>query len=153
MNIKLLSKTQPDIKMLLATMKELFGENFASTIDARGETVESPPNYIEILHNIGIKNPLQHFHYSFLCGASYLTFVNLSFNTPLKVQTRNIDPMAAVAIISGTMEEWFTAICLNEELTLINEFHRYFESEGFSHLWNGYQKRQTPDRTYKLEQR
>jgi len=101
---------------------------------------------------------LNHLSYSFAVYADDETLKQVMERTDLKVtMTESVD-RERIAIVSGSLKNWYCATltaCQERQpfnlRLLFDKAMVFFESIGFGELWHDCRKRTLPDRTFLLE--
>lgn len=161
-----------DTETFLGASKEVLGRSLSKKLDAQGKDVTSVSGYLALLSalknpdldfNLILENPgslLQHQFYVFLIACSRNTLNELLEETKLSIQSAESNSGIMLAVISGTLEDWRSAIInICSEKTsfnlrlLFDKILLLFEQEGLSRLWSQYTKKTLPDKTFKLLER
>lgn len=127
----------------------------ASLLVAICEMLSEGRNYNKVLQNPG--SATKHITFTYLALSSYDHCSEISQHTNLNCHSVLARRGIHLHLISGTLEQWRTAIInCNSEIVdyelrkLFNMFLSDFESRGFKDLWFGFTKKTLPDTTIKL---
>ena len=172
--IKLVAKTQVDWPELRRSVLHSIGVQPSSviaqcpvTMSQNAETVLFPAymltdNYERDAHSMLIEIPFEAMHfmsYTLLVRAEEDVIQDLKEKTTL-----NLVAVDDTALVTGDLMAWYGAIVLNlthpnmcwKPLTntrlLFDKLYLFFESEGFSAIFNSYNKKMMSDGTFLLEQ-
>ncbi len=167
----MIGRLKIDTESLLASAKQLLGRSPSRKLDSQGKSTDTTAGYLTILAalkneetepNIVLEDPghlLAHTFYSFLVACDKATMTELGEQTRLaiqRVESRGI----CFAVVSGTLEQWRTAIingCSEQaEFNLRLLFDKIlilFEGEGLGKLWSKFAKKTLADQTFKLIER
>jgi hypothetical protein len=163
----LIGRSNINFEVLLGTAKQVLGRSISKTLDSQGKDITKPISYLTLLSEI--KNNsfnaddaghlLAHYFYTFAIACDPKTLNDLLEQSRLKIISAEGNSMH-FAVVSGTLEEWRTAIinCCSEQSSfnlrlLFDKIFLMFEQEGLLKLFMNYKKRTLPDRTFKLLER
>ena len=170
LHLTLLGVHRLDVPKFLATAHKALGRNLSQQLDARKMDVATPPAWLALL--AGMKRPdvsvdavlqnpgftARHTFFSFLVAGDSEVFSAIAEELPLRLSYTQTKSHLDLGVISGTLEEFFTAIVTTcSETSELREFGNAalaeFEKIGLSKMWSKYNKSQCKDGTFKLLER
>lgn len=167
--IKLIGQTTFKTSEFLSDLQTALGRSISTPIDAVNADPNCPAslivaicemlsegcNYYKVLQNPG--SVTKHISFTYLALGSSDHCSEISQHTNLSCHSILARRGIHLHLISGTLEQWRTAIInCNSEIVdydlrrLFNMFLSDFESMGFKDLWLGFTKKSLPDTTIKL---
>lgn len=164
----LIGKTSIDWPAFLTTAKTALGHSASTILDNNSLKANSLPAFIVALGGLQeatrpndvLLEPgsiLNHVSYSFLSSIPEDTAIELMENTPLAVFGTPVGKNGRLVIITGSLQDWRTAIinCCSDTTTLelrasLDLAMLAFEKEGLSLIWGRYRKQTLPDKTFIL---
>lgn len=156
--------TTTDWNNYLTTAKQILNRNLSSQIDKHKiktdslvallttiENLKYPDSSpVEVLTEAG--SVLRHAFVGFMVLATTKTIFEIMESTSLDV-TSTDTTRGRLAVVSGNLQQWRTAIINGEPLEFLNKCLIYFESIGLAQLWCNFRKVMQQDSTFLLEEK
>lgn len=170
-HLQLLGVQRLDVPKFLAAAHKALGRSLSAQLDKRKMDVTTPPAWLCMLAEMKkpgisidavLQNPglvARHSFFSFMAATSYEVFTEIVEELPLRTTwVGTTSPQLDLGVISGTLEEFFTAIVSAcSEVSSLRPFGNAaiieFEKIGLGKLWAKYNKIPCKDGTFKLLER
>jgi len=165
-----ITATTVDWKSYLLIGKQVMGHSISTILDTNGLTADSLRSFIITLgglqdqkHNPShiiaeAGNLLYHASFGFLLLIDTETLIELMELTAISVYSVPVNNHNRLAIASGTLLDWHTAVIAccspttSRELRgLFDTILLHFEKMGLGQVWTKYSKHSVPDKTFVLE--
>ena len=164
-----IAKTDVDWNAYLQIARKVLGRSITRSLDSANRPVKGPDGFIATLGEVinegsnagtvmaNAGSLLRHFTYTFLCVMPNDVLWDVMEETDLVITSVPLG-MNRLAIITGTLHEWRTAIIdeCSEAATqglrlFLNQVLFHLEKEGLNTIWFMYRKVPQPDQTFALE--
>lgn len=165
----MIGKLNIDFPAFLIAANKGLNKSLTRGLDSQGKDTKSIAAYLVMLAEMRQDNVdpnkvlqdagqlLKHAYYVFQVIVDHETMFDLLELNTLAVHNAECINSVYLSVVSGTLEDWRTAIIngCSDQATfnirlLFDKILLMFEKEGLSKLWVNYSKRKLPDDTFRL---
>ena len=153
-----LAYTQVDWRIFIDTCQSVLGVSPSRGIDNSYIDIKDPAAYLgsldlenDPLNGLRNHNCAEHFSMTFILKTDQEGLLALQRYTTLTVHSKEASKTSYLAIVTGTMADWVSAITRCEEpyplRWIMTRVHAYLQQSGFRELFSEFKKRDLGDGT------
>lgn len=168
--VEMITRSMIDWNVYLQETNEKLGRSVTRNLDSKNMPVQTLASFIATLDSFRDESSdplkavreggglLEHLHFGFLIQATSVAILEIIERTGLRTISKKIDKDSALAVVSGNLLNWYTAILhgCNEARTFecrvaFNMCLLLFDRQGLGEVWGLFCKERLKDNSFTLQ--